>query len=81
MRPGVFFPTDPDHADIVGDTDLNSENFIFADFLDSRFLDFKFSFFHIQGCQTEIAGARLRSGPAVPLDHKVGEIQGSMAIP
>ena len=36
-----LFPTNPDLADILGRTDLNFENFIFFDFLDSNFLDFQ----------------------------------------
>ena len=28
MGPGEFFPTNPDLADILGDTDFDSENFI-----------------------------------------------------
>ena len=41
----------------------------------------KFLYFQIQGCQQEIAGPRLRDSSAVAPDHKVGEIQGTRAIP
>ena len=33
-----FFPTNPDLADILGRTDLDSENFYFLDFLGSQLL-------------------------------------------
>ena len=36
MRPGGFFPTNPDLADILGDTDFDFENFYFLDFLGSQ---------------------------------------------
>ena len=36
-----FFPTNPDLADILGDTDFDFENLDFWDFLDPRFLDFQ----------------------------------------
>ena len=39
------FPTNQDLADILGRTDLHSENFHFFDFLDSRFLDSQISRF------------------------------------
>ena len=55
MGPGGFlFPTNQDLADIFGRTDLNSGNFYCSDFLDSRL-----PYFQTQGCQPEIAGARL----------------------
>ena len=38
----VLFPANPDLLDILGDTDLDFENFYFLDFLDTRFLDFQF---------------------------------------
>ena len=41
MGPGGFFPTNPDLADILGDTDFDFENLYFSDFLDPRFLDFQ----------------------------------------
>ena len=41
MGPGCFFPTNPDIADILGDTDFDFENFDFWDFLDPRLLDFQ----------------------------------------
>ena len=37
----VFFPANPDLADILGDTDFDFENLYFSDFLDPRFLDFQ----------------------------------------
>ena len=40
-----LFPTNPDLADILGRTDLNSEKFYFFDFLDPTFLDFQVSRF------------------------------------
>ena len=36
MGPGGFFPTNPDLADILGDTDLDFENFIFFVFFGSH---------------------------------------------
>ena len=33
-----FFPTNPDLADILGDTDFDFENFYFLDFLGPKFL-------------------------------------------
>ena len=36
MGPGGFFPTNPDLADILGDTDFDFENFYFLDFLGSQ---------------------------------------------
>ena len=41
MRPGGFFLTNPDLADILGRTDLDFENFYFFDVLDPKFLDFQ----------------------------------------
>ena len=38
MGPGGFFPTNPDLADILGDTDFDFENFYFLDFLGPKFL-------------------------------------------
>ena len=40
MGPGGFFPTDPDLADILGDTDFDFDNFLLI-FLDPIFLDFQ----------------------------------------
>ena len=40
IGPGGFFPTNPDLADILGRTDLISDNFCFSDLLDPKFLDF-----------------------------------------
>ena len=37
-----LFPANPDLADILGDMDLDFENFNFEDFLDSKFVDFQF---------------------------------------
>ena len=39
-REGLF-PANPDLADILGDMDLDFENFHFCDFLVSKFLDFR----------------------------------------
>ena len=36
MGPGGFFPTNPDLADILGDTDFDFDNFYFLDFLGSQ---------------------------------------------
>ena len=38
MGPGGFFPTNPDLADILGDTDFGFENFIFFMLLGPKFL-------------------------------------------
>ena len=37
----IFFPTNPDLADILGRTDLDFETFHFFDLLDPKFLDFQ----------------------------------------
>ena len=37
----IFFPTNPDLADILGRADLDFEIIIFFDFLDPKFLDFQ----------------------------------------
>ena len=37
----IFVPSDPDLADILGRTDLDSENFDFFDSPDPKFLDFQ----------------------------------------
>ena len=36
MGPGGVFPTNPDLADILGDTDFDFDNFYFLDFLGSQ---------------------------------------------
>ena len=60
-------PTNPDLANILGRTDLHSDNFqlfYLVGFLIPRFLDF-LTYLQIQGCQPEIAverRRRLRSG-------------------
>ena len=41
MGPGGFFPTNPDLADIWGDTDSDFDNCYFWDLLDPRSLDFQ----------------------------------------
>ena len=41
MGPGIFFPTNPDLADTLGDTDFDFENFYFLLFLDPKFPDFQ----------------------------------------
>ena len=41
MGQGGFFPTNPDLADILGDTDFDFEIFIFLIFLDPKFPDFQ----------------------------------------
>ena len=37
----ILFPTNPDLADILGDTDFDFENFDFLDFSDPKFPDFQ----------------------------------------
>ena len=49
MGPGGFFPTNPDLADILGDTDFDFENFHFLDFLDPKFPDFQVPDFQKSG--------------------------------
>ena len=39
--PQVFFPANPDLADMLGITDLDFGNLYFGYFLDSKFLDFQ----------------------------------------
>jgi len=41
MGPGGFSPTNPDLADILGDTDFDFENFILRICLDPRFPEFQ----------------------------------------
>ena len=41
MEPRTVFSTNPDLADILGDTDFDFENFYFGDRLDPKFLDFQ----------------------------------------
>ena len=41
MGPGGFFPTSPDLADILGDTDFNFEDFDFLFFGITQFADFQ----------------------------------------
>ena len=45
--PGGFFPTNPDLADILGDTDFDFEDFYFLDFLDPKFPDVQVPDFQI----------------------------------
>ena len=58
----MIFPTNPDLADILGDTDFDFDNFHFLDFLDPEFPDLQVPGFQnsqiswfpallIQGCQ------------------------------
>ena len=47
MGPRVFVPTKQDLADILGRTDLNSENSYFWDLLDPKFPDFQVPDFQI----------------------------------
>ena len=61
MGPGGFFPTNPDLADILGDTDFDFENFIFLDVLDSKFPDFQVPDFQKSGLGR--AWALGRAGP------------------
>ena len=84
MGPGGFFPTNPNLADMLGDTDLDFENFIFLFF---GIHNFQISRFQIS---RNLAWARLgpglgqawgrnswrtlRGSSAAPPDHKVGEI-------
>ena len=56
--PEYFFPTDPDIADILGDTDFDFENLYFLNFWDPKFPDFHFPRF--PDSQTE---AWARPGP------------------
>ena len=45
----LFFPTNPDLADILGRTDFDFENFHFLDFLDPKFPDFQVPDFQKSG--------------------------------
>ena len=49
MGPEGFFRTNPDPADILGNTDLDFENFYFLDFLDPKFPDFQVPDFQKSG--------------------------------
>ena len=59
----LFFPTNPDLADILGRTDLNFENLYFLEFLDPEFLDFQIPGFPDQGCHLVIF---VRAGGKIP---------------
>ena len=59
IGPGGFFPTNPDLAHILGDTDFDFENFVFGILLDSKFLDFQVPDFQIS---INLAWARLGPG-------------------
>ena len=50
----LFFPTNPDLADILGRMDLNFEDFYFFDFLDPIFLDFQIPGFPDSSCHLVI---------------------------
>ena len=41
MGAGGFFPTNPDLADMLGDTDFDFENLFFLIFVDPKFPDFQ----------------------------------------
>ena len=62
MGPGCFFPTNPELADILGDTDFDFEIF-FLLFLDPKFPDFQVPDFKIS---RNLSWAQLRPslGPA-----------------
>ena len=45
----IFFPTNPDLANILGRTDLDFENFHVFHFLDPKFLDFQVPRFPTSG--------------------------------
>ena len=47
MGPELFFLTNPDLADILGDTDIDFENFHVLIFLDPKFPDFQVPDFQI----------------------------------
>ena len=51
-----IFPTNPDLADILGDTDFYFENFCFLDFLDAKFPDFQVPDFQKSGLGQAWAG-------------------------
>ena len=44
-----IFPTNPDLADLLGDTDFDFESFYFLDFLDPNFPDFQVPDFQKSG--------------------------------
>ena len=93
MGPGGFFvPTNPDLADILGDTDFDFE-ICSLDFLIlfsplffrsqiSRLPGSQISRFPDRGLGQAWAGLGPAGAPsAAPPDHKVGEIQGTRIIP
>ena len=61
MGPGGFFPTNPDLADILGDTDFDFENFYFLDVLVS--LNFRFPGSQISNFQAPAGLGGLSAGP------------------
>ena len=68
MGPGGVVPTNPDLADILGDTDFDFDNLNFLDLLDPTFLDFpvpRFPNFQIPRFPDAAgaAGRTLRSQP------------------
>ena len=64
MGSGVFFPANPDLADILGDTDFDFENLCFFDFLDPGFPDF-----HVPRFPDSQTEAWARPGPDLGLGH------------
>ena len=57
----VLFPANPDLAGILGDMDLDFENFIFSHFLDSKFLHFQIARFPKSGPWPSLG----RAGPGL----------------
>ena len=68
MGPGGFFPTNPDLADILGDTDFDFDNLYFLDLLGSqisRFPDPRFPNFQKSGLGPGFGPAWAQLGPGL----------------
>ena len=80
----MLFPINQDLANIFGRTDLLSDDSNFGMLWDSRFPDSQTQAWAKPGVDLGRPAhhpQHLRDTSAAPLDHKVGEIQGTRTIP
>ena len=81
MRPGRSFPTNPDLADILGNTDFDFDNFILLDLFGSKIPRFPGSWiYRFPDSQAGGGGATARSRRQPPQDQ-IWEIQGTTPRP
>ena len=76
MGSGGFFPTNPDLADILGDTDFDFENFHFWDFLDPKFPGSQIFKFHEIWLRLGLVRAGVGLGRVCPLAGPGGPSAG-----